>query len=159
MASVAEHGRVVLSGIIPNRIDLLDGALKALTVEHFADQPQKLLFRFLGMYYQTTNGVMSHMALGDFLAQYSALDASTQEKLYELYDEYKTHKVDDTDYLWSVHELEEEFKSSKIKTALVNTMEILQTGVVLKNGEVIQGPESAKEFLTEAMAEVDGPLG
>lgn len=153
MTTTVEHGRNVLSGIIPNRIDLLGEALNGLTPEHFVDSVQAKFFSLLEYFYQKTGGVMTFTGLQDILTR-SKSDPGRIALYEESYEDFKAHKVDDTDFTWSIHELKEDFAEVKMKDALVGAMEILQKGKELKGGEILLGQEDAREFLGEQLADI-----
>lgn len=149
-----EHGRNVLSGIIPNRIDLLGEALNGLSLDHFTDSVQKKIFQFLGYYYQKTGGVLSTGALKDILSRASA-DPGRLALYEESYEDFKNNKIDDADFHWSMHELREDYAETKMKEALVESMEILSVGKEQKTGEILKGQEPAREFLVDKLSEID----
>lgn len=153
MATTVEHGRNVLSGIIPNRIDLLGEALNALSPEHFVDSVQAKFFTFLNHFYQTTGGVMTLGSLQDILGRAKA-DPGRVALYEESYEDFKAHKIDDADFTWAIHELKEDFAEAKMKEALVGSMEILQKGRELKGGEILLGQEDAREFLADRLADI-----
>jgi replicative DNA helicase len=154
LTTAKEHGRIVLGGIIPNRVDLLENALRELTPEHFVDAVQSNTFKLLEHYFQKTNGVLTAGALDDLLKN---ADAGRKALYAEAYGDYKTLKVDDSDYLWSVSELREAFAEEKMKSAIVDTMEILTKGLEQK-GETLQGQEQAREYLLDKLSEIDSSM-
>jgi len=154
MATTNEHGRTVLSGIIPNRIDLLGEALNGLSPEHFPDSVQKNMFKFLERYYQKTGGVLTLGALKDILNRSSA-DPGRIALYEESYEDFKNHKPDDADFNWSLHELREDYAETEMKTALVGAMKILQEGEEQKNGEILRGQEPAREYLLDKLSDID----
>lgn len=154
MTSTNEHGRNVLSGIIPNRLDLLGEALDGLSPEHFPDSVQKRTFQLLEHYFQKAGGVLTLVALRDILSRMSA-DPGRMALYEESYEDFKTHKVDDSEFAWSMHELREDYAEAKMKSALVETMEILQEGKEQKDGEVLRGQEPAREFLLDQLSDID----
>lgn len=153
MSTAKDHGRVVLAGIIPNRLDLLITTLKELSVEHFPDPIQAKFYQLLEYYYQVSNGVLSLTGVQDMLGR-SSVDPARQTMYEEMYKEYQNLKVDDSDFLWSVHELKEEYAETEIKNAVVTTLEIIQVGKEVKGGEVLKGQQDAREFLSEKLSEI-----
>jgi len=158
MTTAKEHGRIVLSGIIPARLDLLQQVLKELSPEHFVDSVQGHIFRFLDAYFQKTGGILTTGALGDMLSR-SAWDAGRKALYEETYEDFKLNKVDDADFLWSVHELREELAETKIKEMLVEGMEIVVNGKELKDGEILKGQEAAREFIVDKMSDLESIAG
>jgi len=153
MTTTKEHGRFVLGGIIPARLDLLEEALKELTTDHFVDSIQGKLFQFLDFYFQKTGGVLTSGALSDLLNR-STADPGRRALYEETYEDFKLLHVDDSDFIWSVHELKEDFAEAQVKTVLTDTMEILQKGLEQPGGVLLQGQADAREFLDERLAEI-----
>lgn len=158
MSSAKEHGRIVLGGIIPARLDLLQEALKVLTNDHFVDPIHAKFFQFLNYFYNKAGGVLTAVALSDLLDKATA-DPGRRALYEETYEDFKALKVDDSDFLWSVHELREIHAESRLKEALVETMEILQTGVEKKGGEILKGQEDARAHLSELLIDIDTSFG
>lgn len=157
MATAKEHGRIVLSGIIPGRLDLLIEALSEVTEDHFVDPMQKRFWLFLERFYNTASGVLSRTAVEDILARVA--DAGRRALYLETYDDFAHLKIDDADFRWSVHELKELAAEAAMRGALERSMEILVKGVEDKSGEVIKGQEASREFLLDAVADIDDTLG
>lgn len=158
MATAKEHGRTVLAGIIPARVDLLTEVLQELTPEHFVDPSQARIYGILEYYYQTTQGVLTTGALNDILTR-GGIDAGRKALFEETYEDFKSLKVDDSDWVWSVHELKEEYAESKIKATLTDTMEIVTKGLEDSKGNVLRGQEDARMFLLDRMSDLDSALG
>jgi replicative DNA helicase len=154
MPSAKDHGRLVLAGIIPARLDLLQEAMKSLTAEHFVDGVQSRIFQFLEFYFQTTGGVLTSIAIKDLLDRSSA-DPGRKALYEESYEDMKALKVDDADFIWSVHVLREEFAESQMKSALTDTMEILQKGLEQERGEPLKGHEDAREYLMAKITDLE----
>lgn len=157
MSTAKEHGRIVLGGIIPARLDLLQEAQKNLTVDHFVDSVQAKLFQFLEHYFQKAGGVLTAVALGDLLEKLGA-DPGRRALYEETYADFKNLKVDDADFIWSVDQLREEYAETQMKTALTDSMEILVTGKEEKGGDVLKGQEAAREFLLDRITDLETSL-
>ena len=154
MSTTNDHGRTVLSGVIPNRIDLLGEALNGLSPDHFPDSVQRNIYLFLGRYYQTTGGVLSLGAMKDIMVRGGA-DPGRMALYEETYEDFKHNAVDDADFHWSMHELREDFAELKTKEALVETLEILNVGKEQKDGDILKGQEPAREYLMDKLSEID----
>lgn len=153
-----EHGRIVLAGIIPARLDLLQEALKELSPDHFVDSIQAKVFQFLDYYFQTTGGVLTQIALGDLLLRLSA-DPGRKALYEETFEDFKNLKVDDADFIWSIHQLREEYAESQMRAVLTDTMEILVKGQETQGGGVLRGQEDARDFLLERITDLETNLG
>lgn len=154
MTTTNEHGRNVLGGIIPNRIDLLGEALNGLSPEHFEDSVQKNIFKFLDAYYQKTGGVLSLGALKDILERGKA-DPGRIALYEETYEDFKYLKIDDAEFTWALHEVRENYAEKEVRDALIGALKILTEGEVLKDGEVLIGQEPAREFLLDKLSDID----
>jgi len=149
-----EHGRRVLGGVIPARIDLFSTALKELTAEHFSDTTQVAIWKFLEYYYQKTGGVLTKGALSDILTR-TMSDPGRIALYEETFADLFNLKVDDMDFMWSIHELKEDYASQKLTAALVKAAEITTTGVEQKGGEILKGQEDAREFLAAQLSDIE----
>lgn len=152
-----DHARVVLAGIIPNRLDLLRELVKEVSSDYFNDPIYGKMFQFVEYYYQKVDGVLSKQALLDILDRSSA-DPGRKALYEETYDDLAELSVDDADFMWAVSELREDFAENNLKSALASSMEIITKGVEQKNGEELRGQEDAREFLTTALANLDQEL-
>lgn len=158
MTTAKEHGRIVLAGILPNRIDLLEEAQEVLTREHFADSTQSAIFVLIEHYFQKTEGVLTSSALGDMLDR-SKMDPGRKALYAEAYEDFKNLRVDDADFRWSLHELVEDYAEEQVKLALTESMEILVKGKEAKGGVLLQGQEAAREFLLDKLTDLNATMG
>lgn len=153
MPTAKEHARIVLGAILPNRLDLLQEALKNLTAEHFVDAIHSRIFLLLDYYFQKANGVLTEGALNDLLER-GKYDIGRRALFIETYTDFKALKVDDSEFLWSVDQLRETLAETQMKEALVDGMEIIQTGLE-KGGEILKGQDQAREYLINRLADID----
>lgn len=154
MATPKEHGEIVLSAIFPRRFDLMEKAQMRLSPDHFVDPIQKSIFRLLERYIELTGQVMPVEYLDDL----TNADAGTVLMLKEQVEVYVDRNVDDSSFLWSVESLREHLTSENLGEIMTNGMEILKTGQEQRTGEVLIGPEAAKEYLLDAIALLDKEL-
>lgn len=156
MASAAEHAETVFSAIIPNRRDLLERALRRLTVKHFPDKLQANIFSLIERYYDRTTAVMSPSALSDMLRNKAD---SSQALLYqETYEMFASRDVEDSDFSWAVDQLRELASEKATAEAITESMEILRQGKTLQSGDELRGHEDARDFLLEELSNIDKEL-
>lgn len=156
MASVVEHGEIVLSAIIPNRSDLLDKALSRLSEKHFVEETHKKLFLILERYYQSTSQVIPEHFLEDLLSGNS--DSSKRLLFLESYRAFAETEVPDDQFLWSVEQLIEQAAHRATLSALTEAMTIARQGRILPNGDSLRGAGAAREYLAEELAIIDKDL-
>ena len=157
MATAKENGKIVLAGIIPNRIDLLDQARRELSIIHFVDPIHAKFFQFLEHYSGVAGAVLTKNALDDILNR-STADPGRKAIYTETFDDLLATKVLDSDFLWSVYELRESAAEKATKDALTQSMEIILKGVTDSHGETIKGHEPARLHLLESFADIDREL-
>ena len=157
MTTTTEHGRNVLSGIIPNRIDLLEEALNELSPEYFTDSVQRTIFSFLERYYQNAGGVLPLGALRDILARASA-DPGRVALYEESYKDFMSHRPSDDEFRWASHEIKEDYAESEMEDALTNAVKILKQGEEQKNGDILRGQAPAREYLLERLSDIDSTI-
>ncbi len=157
MATAAEHSEIVLAGILPNRKDLLDKAMRRLTPEHFPEKIHSNLFKMLEKYADLVNSVLPRKYLDDLL---KGNLASSQHVLYlEAYDALVDMQAGDAEFHWSLDQLRTLAAEKHTGEAMAEAMEILRTGKEIKPGEVLQGHEDAREFLLDSLSNIDRDLG
>ena len=152
-----EHSAVVLSAVLAGRVDLLREMQRVLTEEYFTEPVHAGLFRMMDYYYQTTDGVLTRAGLVSLMDRTRA-DEGRKALYEETFDALKSREVDDTDFLWALHEMQEDYAESNIKEVLTTSMEIVTRGTVDSRGEVLQGQEDARAFLTEKLSNLDQEL-
>lgn len=156
MASAIEHSKVVLSGIIQGRRDLLEKASSSLVEEHFPEQVHMNLFKMLIRYGERTGGaVMPLKHLDDSLR--GKASASKVLLYSETYSALAEVKVDEAEFLWSVQQLRELSAEKATGEALTEAMEILRRGKVVGK-DTYQGHEDARARLLDSFQEIDRGL-
>lgn len=155
--SATEHGKIVLSAIIPDRRDLLDKAMLHLTPAHFTDPQQSNVFIMAERYFRVTGAVLTKIALVGLLEK--SKQHPDKIKLYaELLDFYADKKVDDSDFKWSMEQLKELKAERETEQALIQSREILTRGAVDAKGNELMGHDDARRYLLEKMADIDKEL-
>jgi replicative DNA helicase len=148
-----EHGEMVLAGLLPVRIDLLEQILSSnLSAEHFADPYQRILFRFIERYYERYQGVLPMKFLADVCRQ-NNLDVGKQVALTALYEMAAEKQIDDAEFDWSVEMLQDLLAEKETGQALTDAMEILKKG----RGEE-RGHQAARSYVLTAIDRVDSRI-
>src|SRR4051812_26774787 len=119
-----EHSKIVLSAILPDRVDLLSRAMTQLTDTHFPDAQYKNIFLLLERYLDTTGGVLTRSALLDTLGR-NKVDAGKIALYAETYDALVSSKVEDTEFRWSVDSLKNWQPKSRLLKLLLQAWKFL----------------------------------
>jgi len=150
VADAVEHGRVVLSAIIPSRMDLFEVALKHITEEHFVEPGQQRLFRLLERYAAATNAILPVKYLDDMVSKHQ--ENSTYVILRETYESLAAATVADSDFSWSLRQMRELYAERMTDEALTTARELLHSGDV-EDG--VSRHEAAREHLQDAMLAIE----
>lgn len=160
MATSSEHSRVVLSGILGGRRDLLEKANSALSPEHFPEKVHANIFKMLLRYADQTGGaVMPLKHLDDSLR--GKADPGQVLLYTETYEALAEIRVDDAEFAWSVQQLRELAAERATESALAESMEILKRGKTVGVGaaaETLMGHEAARIRILESFQEIDRDL-
>lgn len=159
MTTSTNHAKVVLAGVLPKRLDLLRELTKEVTEDYFTDPIYAKMFALIQNYYQRVDGVMTRNALMDMLNR-SNLDPGRKAVYEETFDDLVALDITDAEFMWSVHELREDYAESNLKGLLTKSMEIVTKGVLTndRTGETLKGQEDAREYLLSGMANLDQEL-
>lgn len=157
MTSATEHARILIAGILPNRSDRLDRALRDLTPSQIPDLMLSNLFRLLEGYAEQVQGILTRDALVSML-QATRADAGTMAAYQETYDELQGRQVDDATFRWSLIQIRELAAERSTKLALTQGMQILTKGLDDTNGESLQGHQAARSHLLSSFADIDRDL-
>lgn len=156
MAQTAnDHCRKVLAAIIPKRRDLLDTALKHLTIEHFPDATLRNVYVMLTRYADVTGAVISRAALSDLLKD---RDEGTVLLYEETYDQLAANEVDESEFRWSLQQVRELAAERATLDSLQNGMEILSRGLTEDKGREWKGHQDARAYVMQAFAEAEKDL-
>jgi replicative DNA helicase len=157
MTTAAEHCKIVLAAIIPDRRDLLDVALRHLTPEHFPDVTARALFVMLERYAAVTGAILSRPALTDILASARA-DAGRVALYEETYDQLAGYPADEAAFRWSLEQIRELAADRATGEALTAAMEILTRGTQDERGQQLRGHTDARQHVLQRFAEIDRDL-
>lgn len=157
MSTAGEHGRIVLAAIIPDRLDLLDKALRHLAPEHFVDPVCRNLWLMLERYYGATGKVLRRPVLDDLLAQTRA-DAGKIALHLETYDLLAGAQADDADFTWSLTQVRDLAADRATGEVLTQAMEILTRGAQDEHGDPLRGHADARQHLLARFAQIDRDL-
>lgn len=152
-----EHSKIVLSAIIPGRIDLLGRAMEHLTETHFPDAQYRTLFLLLEKYSETTGAVLTKAALDDILTS-RGVDSGRTALYLENYDALAVNQVADSEFKWSVEQLKELAAERQTAEAITTGMEILNRGAKGPKGEDLIGHNDARTHILSQFAEIDREL-
>lgn len=158
MAQTAiEHARTILGGVIPDRKDRLEDALRHLTVDHFTDKDLRNVFVMLQRYANVTGYVLKQSAMADMLRA-SNVDAGRVALYEETFEFLSQLPVSDQDFSWSLLQIRELAAERATGEILTTAMEVLHRGVRDKHDKLHQGHEDARRHVLEGLAEIDRAL-
>lgn len=155
--SAYEHGRIVLAGIIPGRLDLWERAERHLAAEHFADHVLRTMWELLRRYHDATGAILTTTALDDILRQ-NCSDAGTVALYQETYALLADRVVDDASFLWSLEQVRDLAAHRATAETLTQAMEILTRGAQNDAGETLRGHAEARTHVLTQFAEIDHEL-
>jgi len=156
LATAVEHAEIVLSGILPNRKDRLEKAMRRLTPEHFEDRKHANLFKFLEKYSDSVNAVLPRKFLDDHLK--SKVEEAQHLTYMELYDSFAEKTIEDPEFFWSVDQLRELAAEKETGEAITEAMEILRKGKEVSRGAYLKGHVDARNRLTDSISVIDREL-
>lgn len=151
------HSRKILAGIVPDRQDLLDVALKHLTVDHFTDPTLRNVFVMLDKYYNVTGHVLKQQAMVDLLVQ-GKQDAGRIALYQETFDFLEETNVSDADFRWSLDRIKEIAAERRTAEVLAEAMEVLTKGITDAKGVYHHGHEDARAAVLNGLAMIDRTL-
>lgn len=157
MQTADDHGRVILSAIIPDNRDLLDEALRYLVPEHFVDSTLRMIYVLLERYVETTRAILPKHVLVDVL-QRKGRDVGTVALVGEVYDSLAVTQVAESDFRWSLEQIRELAAERETERALTESMEILRRGATDEHGERVQGHQDARGHVLSKFALIDREL-
>jgi replicative DNA helicase len=146
LATTAEHSEIVLSGILPNRKDLLEKAMRMLTPDHFPDRLHARLFQVLSAYYDKVNSIIPRKNLDDFFR--GKLDEGQLVLMLEAYDAFTEMPTGDPEFHWSVEQLREHLADKRTSEVISTAMESLKK----------DGNAAARDVLLEGISVIDREL-
>ena len=147
-----DHAKVVVSGILPDRKDMLVEAMRWLEPDHFSNDLQKTLWRVLVKFYDISGGVLTRRYLDELGVGH--MDAARSTLMAELYEQCATSRVLDSEVRASIQMLREIRAGYLTGEAITQGMEILTRGGEVEGKEVLPGATSAWEFLRSEDARI-----
>jgi replicative DNA helicase len=145
-----DHAKVVISGVLPDRRDMLVEAMRWLEPDHFSNDLQKTLWRVLVKFYDLSGSVLTRRYVDDL----AKVDAARSTLLGELYDQCAAARVLDSEVRASIQVLREIRAGHLTGEAITQGMEILTRGGEVEGKEVQAGATSAWEFLRSEDARI-----
>jgi replicative DNA helicase len=145
-----DHAKVVLSGILPDRRDLLVETMRWLEPEHFANEVQRTMWRVLVKYYELSGGVLTRR----YIDELAKVDAARSTLLGELYEQCANSRVIDSEVRTSIQVMREIRATHLTGEAITRGMEILVRGGEVDGKEVEPGATTAWEFLRSEDARI-----
>lgn len=148
------HGKQVLAFILQGqRKDLLELALRQLTLSHFADPQQRDIFEMCERYLDQAGIVLTRSVVGDAFRN-ARPGVALQYEAY--YDALSLLPLDATfeHHLLQLRELAAERLTGE---ALAQSQEILRHGA-MNGSERVQGHQAAREHALAAFGEIDREL-
>jgi replicative DNA helicase len=154
VTSTLEHARYLLAAIIPDRLDLLDRALRDLTPEQIPDRLLANMLRMLERYSEVATAIMTREAMTDMLAG-AKLDAGSIAAYQESYDELHEMPCDEARFRWAIDQLRETAAEHATEEALVQGREILTRGLEDEKGTLLKGHSAARSHVMSRFADID----
>jgi replicative DNA helicase len=152
-----DPGLAIFGGILPDRADRLETAMRMLRPMHFSGQVFPEFFGLLGRYLDMTGEVMTRVALAGFLESQRA-QSGTIALYMETYDAAVALASSDGEFTWAIERLREAASEAATGQALSGGYEVLTRGMeVPKLGKIV-GPEAARNYVLEQFASIDADL-
>lgn len=148
-----DHSVVVLSGIIPGRIDNLLYALQHLQEEHFRLDHHRNMFTMLERYFNLAGDILPKQTLSDLLER-QGVDAAKTLLYEELYTECFEHDVPDHAFRYSVDALQDLRAKQLTGETITASFEILERGLKVEGTE-LKGHSDARQFIYSELARID----
>ncbi len=152
-----DHAKIVLGGILPDRLDRVDRAVSQLTDIHFPDAQYRAMFLLIERYIEGYGGVLGKKQLEDSLNN-KQLDAGKIALYLEIYDNLAKSQVSDDEFNWSIDQLKELAAERQTAEAITGGMEILHRGSQGPKGEELLGHRDARMHVLEKFADIDREL-
>lgn len=153
--SAYDHCRIVLAGILPQRLDLWEQADRHLVAEHFGDAQLRTLWLMVAGYHEQTGAILSRNAVADIMRQHDAGSVALYE---EMWDACAQREVTDAEFAWSLTQVRDLAAHRATATALTQAMEILTQGTTNEDGETRRGHVEARTHVLTSFAEIDSEL-
>lgn len=152
-----DFSKLVLGGILPDRLDLADRAITHLTDVHFPDAQYRTLFLLVERYIESYGGILSRKQLEDILSA-QKVDAGKVALYTEMYDSLAKSVVADDEFRWAIDQLKELAAERQTAEAITGGMEILHRGGKNSKGEDVVGHSDARAYVLEKFSDIDREL-
>lgn len=149
-----DHAKIVLSGIIPGRRDLLLYAMQHLESEHFFNEIQRGIFISLERYYDVAGDVLPKNVLSDLLANSQTMETAKALLYGEAFEEIENLEISDHEFRYSVDALKERRAEQLTGEAITTAFEILERGAEVGR-ERLQGHKEARAYAYSQFAHID----
>jgi replicative DNA helicase len=151
---VISEGKVVLAGVLPDRLDVLTWCLPQLSEEHFQVPVERALWRLIVRFYEVSGGVLTER----FLERLEEQSPAKVVALREVYRECAQARVTAAEVRAAVALLRERKAHRETAEALTEAMDVLLHGGKVGVQEVPPGPGSAWRVLLSRWSEVSRSL-
>ena len=151
MPDAREHAAIVLSAIIPGRLDRLQKANRVLVPEHFEDKYHRGLYSYTLRYLERTGGIPDVKAIEDLTR---TADPGQAQIYVETYSTFVSTEVGEESFLWSLEQLRELYSERRTMDALTEAVEVLKKGIEV-DGEVVRGAEASRSQLSLSLSQID----
>ncbi len=151
LTDAATQGVVVLSGILPNRKDRLDLAMRKAQEGFFTERTHKLLWKMCERMYDTTGAVLSRHALGTFLHKQNPAVLMQMEVVY---DRFAETEVDDADFITALDALKYLATEAATGEMLAVASDIMTKGVEVEK-VLLEGHEDARNYIAQQITVIE----
>lgn len=155
MSSSSEHARTLFSAVVPDRRDLLETAMAELGPEHFPEERWRHMFSMFQWYYDIAGDILTKKAVGVAAAKLLPGKEQLYETTYESLEELATPEHE---FRWALMQLKDDHAQLATKQALLEAMQVLNTGIEDSRGNEVKGHVAARERAIAKLAEIDTRL-
>jgi hypothetical protein len=147
-----DYGAVVLSRILPHRLEDLEYAAERLGIDHFADGRQRSMWHVLYNYWARYREVFPSAYLVDLLTS-AGVEPATVLVMSNLYDAYVKAEPTEGQFRAAVDRLCDSLNSFQTRTTLERAYDILENGVGDGDDRLV-GHADARDFVLGQFAEI-----
>jgi replicative DNA helicase len=157
VSSASDHARTLFSAIVPDRRDLLELAVAQLGPEHFPDDRWRNMFAMFKWYYDYAGDVLTKRAVTDVISHPKmAMGDAGKVQLYQTtYESLEEQQTAEHEFRWSLEQLKDLYAQQATKIALLEAMQVLNSGIEGSKGQEIRGHVAARERVIAQLAEID----
>jgi replicative DNA helicase len=154
----SDHARALFSAVVPDRRDLLETVLTKLTEDHFPEDRWRHFFKMFKWYYDYAGDVLTKNAIEAILAKLPSAETNKVILYQTTYDSLMSQKSSESDFKWSLHQLNELYAQSSVKRTFKQGMDILTRGIEDSKGNEVKGHEAAREYVMAQLGVIDQRL-